>query len=203
MCVFVVAIALLVALVLSSPPPAIVVLAFLLTAYVSFSVVPNKRLGRPSKTFLLISFFLLLAYGACVIRPPRPLFANEYGYHPEGRPPWPRWWVSPPHAAESGWTSIADIRLNLLVVFMNDDLEAALGMPIATDTGVVFTGSRGGQLIEFHVPSAEDRLLLFRHDGTRAEYRLSEGEAKRLYTQLELENADFGDVLDAMDEPAK
>jgi len=75
-----------------------------------------KSLRRRIPTFFfLVALTLVVGYCSTILRPPRPMFAWRYMYHPD-RPTLPAWRFEPPMIDENGTDAIVDTELNLIVV---------------------------------------------------------------------------------------
>jgi len=124
-----------------------------------------------------------LFLGCCttIIRPPRPMFAWRYGYHPD-RPTIPIWWFDSPMVDHNGAEAIVDTRLNLIVVCVPSPIVASLpwgqGRYDVVDSSgrlIVKTGTlqdgtkilRGDRLSDTPIVKGQrDRMFLRAVDGT-------------------------------------
>jgi hypothetical protein len=122
----------------------------------------------------------------------RPMFHNDFGRNETTI--FYRWVLEyPPVYDTSENRLLADYQLNLLVLF---DTEGSTfnsiceSEPRETKDGAVFHTDRWshkdfvGKEVDFVVPRRENMLFVFRADGSREEFPLAVGEAKRIFTAL-------------------
>ncbi len=76
------------------------------------------RMNIQTGTVCLVLLLAGLCLGGCECRAQRPPFANYYGMHPDGRPPWRKWWVCGPGMDETGVSYRADYEFNLLLLYI-------------------------------------------------------------------------------------
>ncbi len=79
-----------------------------------------------SRIFVWILAPLIVCIVWFCVSSQRPPFANEYRIHPDGRPPWPRWWIHPPLRDGSGITARADHTTNVLIVHIPEKSSLSL-----------------------------------------------------------------------------
>lgn len=153
---------------------------------VSNSTVRDSKKRRYLWLVVLLAILAPALYCTKVIKLPRPMFHNFYAYHPDGRPPWPRWWMNPPLVDEYGHWGWADYDDNVLVI-------VATGVPSMSRFGAMRSGQK---LSEFRVgDDREDQfvsvgrttnqLVVILPDGSVGRFTLSDGDAHRYYEQRE------------------
>ena len=121
----------------------------------------------------------------------RPMFHNDFLWDEKT---WffSRWVLDYPPVLDTSENSLlADYDLNLLVLF---DIRGStlnfIFRPRDTENGAVFHTDRWshrdfvGKEVDFVVPHRENVLFVFHADGSREEFPLVAGEAKRIFTTL-------------------
>jgi len=112
----------------------------------------------------------------------QPMFYNELVMH-DGLP-FLHWWPESPYCDSQGNLAKADFHRNLLVVFLtaNSEVDSSqFSFPRSVPDGAAFFSQwRKDDKIQFFVPKTKNRLFLFGADGTRRDFPLSSGEAKRI-----------------------
>jgi len=145
---------------------------------------------HPLYTILVL---LLAVYGIwwLVLVLNRPMFSNELTSRRRTLVV-QRWLPTSLNADEYGNAAITDHRLNILAVFFvhynSDDPNgldlARFVIPHRVADGVIFPDDQGRDDIDFHVPKRENTLFVFEADGSRRDYPLAPGEAKRIHDLL-------------------
>ena len=116
-----------------------------------------------------------------------PMFYNQFVMH-DGLP-FLHWWPESPYSDSRGNLAKADFHRNLLVVFLtaNSGVQCSqFSFPRSVQGGVAFPSQlQEADKAEFVVPKSTNRLFVFGADGTRSEFPLAAGEAKRIYKLME------------------
>jgi hypothetical protein len=126
--------------------------------------------------------FLLFGFCAGIVRPSRPVFANRYAVHPDGRPPWPRWRIDPPEIDRTGTSFRVDHSLNLVILRVSSDPDVYL-YPIGQvfDTqGQLLLSNRESVANTPIMQAARNRMFAVDRDGRWHEFELPSGFAEGL-----------------------
>lgn len=138
----------------------------------------------------------------------RPLFSNHFECHPNSRPPWPKWWIMPPHQDQYGVTLRTDHQQNLILVFIDSQNDLILypgypNGPVIGDNGHILLWSKGKQsavkqVCPFRINDARDQVFIGNANGNWSSLKIRSGLAETIDNQLDQRSLNNASIIDLL-----